>query len=111
MATISIKKVTLNEILFIFRCRLKINQKTMAILLGLNRTLLSNMELGDLATRLPEEFKEIELADVEKCILLRRRAKLTHTQLSGKMGISRTWLCLMEVGNKNPARLIEYWSS
>ncbi len=115
MATISLTKVKLNEYLFIERHKLKINQTKMANRFGITRHLYSEIELGlKLIGILPgwrNLLIPIKLTEIEKCIILRRRAGLTHTQLSGKIGISRTWLCLMETGRRNPARLIEYWSS
>ncbi len=115
MATISIKKVTLNEYLFIERHKLKINQTKMANKFGITRHQYSEIELGlKLIGVLPgwrNLITSFKLTNVEKCIILRRRANLNHTQLSGKMGVSRSWVSLMETGRRNPARLIEYWSS
>ena len=101
-----------HEKLFIHRYRLNLNQTRMAGYLGLTRHRLSKLELGELKIP-PKTFgiSDIKLTKVEICIILRRRLGLNHTQLSGKMGVSRTWVSHMETGRSNPARLIEYWSS
>ena len=112
MATISLKYVKVKEKLFIARHRLGINQTRMAKYYGLTRHEISDMELGELKVSSKiKDISEIELTKTEVCIILRRRANLNHTQLSGKMGVSRSWVSLMETGRRNPARLFEYWSS
>lgn len=111
MATVSINAVKLKEILYILRHRLRFSQDQMSFLIGRNRTALSKMERGVWETHLPIEFLDIELTDVEICVLLRRRKQLNHTQLADIMEVTRTWVSHMETGGSNPTRLIEYWSS
>ncbi len=112
MASFPKPYIRLYEKFFIKRFRLNINQTEVADYFGLTRHEISKIELGQLGPPIPGlEFKGIKLTRVEICIILRRREGLNHTQLSGKMGVSRTWVSHMETGRSNPARLIEYWSS
>ena len=109
MATVSITKVKPNEYLFIKRSRLKINQIRMATQLGITRHQYSEIELG---LKIPSFWvEELILTEVEKCILLRRRLGYKQGELANIIGVTRTWIRFMETGGRNPARLIEYWSS
>ena len=109
MATVSITKVEPREYLFIDRIKRKLNQTQYASRMGCTRHQYSEIELG---LRLPWFWVEkLILTEVEKCILLRRREGLKQGQLANIIGITRTWVRLMETGGRNPARLIEYWSS
>ena len=109
MATVSVGKIYNSEYLFIKRLRLKFNQVEMAKEYGISRHLYSEIELG---LKVPNFWVEqFNFNYVEKCILLRRRKGWKQGQLANKLGITRTWLRLMETGGRNPARLIEYWSS
>ena len=109
MVTVSITKVEPREYLFIDRITRKFNQTKYASRIGCTRHQYSEIELG---LRLPWFWVEkLILTEVEKCILLRRRKGLKQGQLASIIGITRTWVRLMETGGRNPARLIEYWSS
>ena len=108
MATISIMQIEPFEYLYAWRKRLKINQVEMAEKLGIDRHELSEIELGKSIVIGPID---ITLTEVEKCILLRRRKGWKQGQLADILGVTRTWIRYMETGGRNPARLIEYWSS
>ncbi len=109
MATVSITKVKPHEYLFIDRIKRKFNQTEYASRVGCTRHQYSEIELG---SKYPNFWvKQFNFNYVEKCILLRRRKGWKQGQLANKLGITRTWLRLMETGGRNPARLIEYWSS
>lgn len=43
--------------------------------------------------------------------LYRRRAGKYQREVAAEMGISRLWINKMEMGDANPARLIEYWEA
>lgn len=45
----------------------------------------------------------------EKCVILRRRAKLTQRALAEKMGCTRLWVNQMENGDAPAVRLRDYW--
>lgn len=47
--------------------------------------------------------------DIDKFVLLRRRAGVTQQQLAGQIGCSVTWLSLMERGLAPQRLLEEYW--
>ena len=109
MIKVIIDNVQPNEFLYILRHRLKINQVEMAANLKITRHILSKIELEKQAATF--FIKDLSLTQVEKCILLRRRAGKNQGQLSFYMGVSRTWVNHMETERSNPARLLEYWSS
>lgn len=51
------------------------------------------------------------LKPFEQCFLLRRRAGVTAGWLARKLGLSRWWLCQMERGDVDAARLVAFWSA
>lgn len=109
MATVSIIEVKPHEYLFIDRASRKLNQTQYASRVGYTRHKYSRIELG---LEIPNFWVEkLTLTEVEKCILLRRRKGWKQGQLASVMGVSRAWIGYMEIGGRNPARLIEYWSS
>ena len=109
MAEVFIGIVHNHEYLFIKRLRLKSNQVEMAKYYKVTRHQYSEIELG---SKYPNFWVEqFYLNCVEKCILLRRRKGWKQGQLANKLGVTRTWIRFMETGDRNPARLIEYWSS
>ena len=109
MAAVSITKVKPHEYLFIDRIKRKFNQTKYASRVGCTRHQYSEIELG---LKIPNFWvEEFILTEVEKCILLRRRLGCKQGELANIIGVTRTWIRLMETGGRNPARLIEYWSS
>lgn len=46
----------------------------------------------------------------EECFLLRRRGKITRRDLADDLGVSLTWLTLMERGRVPVDRLFTHWS-
>jgi len=109
MAKISLTKIKAHEFLFIDRITRKLNQTKYASKHGCTRHEYSEIELG---LKLPNFWVEkLNLTEVEKCILLRRRKGLKQGQLAEILDVSRNWIRLMETGGRNPARLIEYWRS
>ena len=51
----------------------------------------------------------LELEDLQKCLILRRRASLSQQQLADKIGVTRYYVMRMETGKANPKRLISFW--
>lgn len=52
-----------------------------------------------------------EIKDYEKCLILRRRAKLTQREIANQIGCSVYWLRLQETGCVAAPKLIEYWNN
>lgn len=46
----------------------------------------------------------------ERCLLLRRRARLTQAEVAQDIGCSRWWLNRMEQGLVDADALLEYWA-
>lgn len=79
----------------------------------MSRDEYARMERGeDQPSRSPADRKAIRgliITPLERCILYRRRAGMTRTDLAHELGCSRYWVGQMELGAVNPQRLLDYW--
>lgn len=95
-----------SEKLKIYRARNDLNQRELAIALGLSRTMLQQIEKDK---RNLEELPEIIPTKEEICFLLRLRNNLTQTQVANQIGIPRLSVIDMEKGRASPEKLITFW--
>lgn len=50
------------------------------------------------------------ITDKERCVIYRRRAKITQQKIANDLGLSRSWVNAMEVGYaKSVKKLLDYW--
>lgn len=61
------------------------------------------------ALECPHALSIGKLKPFEQCFLLRRRKGVTAGTLARKLGLSRWWLCQMERGDVDAARLVKFW--
>ncbi len=57
----------------------------------------------------PHELGLGKLSGFEACFLMRKRAGTTMAAVAKKVGVSRWWLCQMERGEVDSARLVSFW--
>ena len=104
-------KPTHGELLLVWRKREEKSQSELAAQFRVTRNCWGRWERG---TNVPGVSAPIEFKDVaehEKCMLLRRREGITQGDLAKTIGVSRWWLNQMESGKADPARLITYWEN
>ena len=97
------------ERLIINRRRRGNTQNQEAERLGVTRYMYRKWELGDPHKEITFERKLSPLGIFEICFLLRRRKKLTVTQIAEEIGVSKTWVSDMELGTVFIGDLIEFW--
>lgn len=98
-----------HERLIIRRRRLGNTQTQEAKRLGVSRYMYRKWELGDPHKEITFERKLSTLGIFEICFLLRRRKKMTVTQVAEEIGVSKTWVSDMELGTVFIGDLIKYW--
>jgi len=115
-----INKLKFNEILFLARNRLSINQKEFSEIFEMSRATYSKLENGIrlsrhrfLAHMMERELWQTgsRLEDYEECIIRRRRSGLNQGDMAACVGKSRNWLIMMEAGHANCEDYLEYLRS
>lgn len=102
-------QLTKGERIFIWRRRKKLNQKQAGEELGLKRHEIFRIEKG-LKVRCGIPVQPLgNLKPLEICVLKRRRAKMTQTELGKKIGCSRWWVNQMELGLEDSGKLVKFW--
>ncbi len=108
----NITKITDGESLYILREREGICQEKAARLEGVNRADYGRWERdqdeypGSRAT-----IVAADLSDNEGCIIMRRREGVRQGAVAADLGLCRYMIVMMESGEKDCARLVEYWSA
>ena len=111
-------KLKQHESLLIFRRRKGWNQGEMAQKLGVSHHEYKLLEYGltSIAFTIPANSKYVswvniaELLPHEKCLIYRKRAKISQAEVAKEMGISRTWLRMQETGEVDCAPLLRFWT-
>lgn len=98
-----------HERLIIRRRRLGNTQNQEAKRLGVTRYMYRKWELGDPHDEIIFDKRLSPLGIFEICFLLRRRKKLTVTQVAEEIGVSKTWVSDMELGTVFIGDLVKYW--
>lgn len=105
------EKLTPGETLLIWRRRMEWTQAEAANYYGVSIFRLKLAEY-DKAKDFPYKNNlKITLRPNEKCLLYRKRAKLTQPQVATEFGIGRYWLRLQETGKVPCARLLSWWEN
>jgi len=50
-----------------------------------------------------------QLSVNEQCVIMRRRNRMSRTDLADALGVSQQWVSQMERGRQNAAKLVSYW--
>ena len=58
----------------------------------------------------PTELYFDNLEPYEACFIRRRRAGVSLQDLADQLELSRWWVCKMEYGRANAARLVDHWA-
>jgi hypothetical protein len=82
-------------------------RRQFAKFLGVGRFLYQQYELDQ---SVGPEVAVGRLSDVEVCLILRRRHGLSEFDVGKEMGLSRSYVSMMERGAVGSARLVEYWT-
>lgn len=103
--------LTFGETLLIHRRRAGISQKGMGVKYDISRHMYGKRERDDHAVMdMIEDHLEFEqLSDPEKCVIYRKREKLTQREVSVLLGISRFWLNQKEQGHADCSDLLKFW--
>jgi len=98
-----------HERILIKRKRLGNTQNQEAKRLGVSRYKYRKWEKGDLDkdTIVPKRLSNLGIFEI--CFLLRKRNNLTITKLAQEIGVSKTWICDMELGTAPIGDLVKYW--
>ena len=99
------------ENLLLWRRRLDWKQMDAAAHFGVSVFIYKRIELG--TAKFPEwKIPKIpKITDYEKCLLWRRRANRTQTQIAVSIGCSKYWIYLQELGKVPCVQLYEYWDT
>lgn len=107
--SIEVKGLTLREKALVFRRRLEISQGAMAAICGVHREAYGQFE-RDEGRELNFPAPAVEpLEDHEKCFIHRRRSGWTQEACASRMGITRYWFNLMELGKAPCELLVKFW--
>lgn len=105
---ITVRGLTAGETWLIWRRRKGWTQKETADILGYDHESYGEMERYALVHENVPNISELQ--DHEKCLIYRRRLKLTIQECADKFGISRYWFNRMELGKANSQTLVECWA-
>lgn len=112
VASLNIQGLTDGEKLLIARRRSGESQETIARRHGITRNVYGRIERDDEDFRASIAIPELgELADDEKCLLLRRRSGLTQEECAEDLGVTRFWFNQMEMGKVSCSELVKFWES
>lgn len=101
-------KPTPAEALLIVRRRKGLNQMEMAKLLKVSMRRYTGWEYATRTHDCPE-VAVLPLKNHEVCLLYRRRSKMSVKQVARELNCTPYWITLMERGQGNCSRLLEYW--
>lgn len=99
--------LTRGERLLISRRRRGESQAQAAKRFSMSLYAYRRIETGDAETRIELPIGRLEPFEV--CFLRRRRTGEALHELASRMGLSRWWLCQMERGEVDAARLVTFW--
>lgn len=111
------ENLTLGERVFLSRRRKGLTQRGAAERLGLSRRQFQELEAG----RVDDEYiKGVEtiltrfaaidaIHDHERCVISRRRAGKSMTDMEAGTGKSRQWIYEMEAGRSHCGLLLNFW--
>ncbi len=97
-----------HERLFIYRRRVRLTIDQLSYQLRVSVITYRRWEEGKLPRTCPD-VEVGELSTIEKCILLRRRAKLTQDMVAARMGIASIGVKRMEAGLIRIDDLVKFW--
>lgn len=100
----SLDHLTKGEVQMLQRRRRGLSITKDAAVRGLTVSQVRDMEANEGQSKRPPK-----LTDVEYCVVLRRRTRLTQQQVADALGVSRYWVMLMENEKAPIERLVEYW--
>lgn len=104
--------LTPQEQMFLYRRRKGETQAQAALRLGVSYVTYSKAEKGNRDPfEVPEPIEPSTLTDNEICVLMRRSAGLSRTEIAQKIGVSRAWITYMEHGKIGADSLINYWAT
>ena len=101
--------ITRSERLFVERRRLGESQEEAAWRLGISLSLYERIERGKISC--PDDFTTRlgSIARYEKCVIFRRRIRMTQKDVARSLGCSVRWVQLMECGEQPCQQLREFW--
>jgi DNA-binding XRE family transcriptional regulator len=105
-------QLSTSEKLLIYRLRKGLSQKEMAEKVKIPYRHYLSVEKGFLPEnkKFPAYVMNIaKLSNLEECIILRKRSKLSQLELGKELGVSRQWVNEMEKGKQDAERLLEFW--
>ena len=106
--------LTRPEKFYLDRRRRKASQSTEAHARGVGLHPYENLEKGrteHASTRYLSAPKVRDVTPQEWCYVLRRRAKVTQSELAKRLGMSRAWVVAMEEGTGDCSPLVWYWTN
>lgn len=109
--------LSFGESLLIYRKSHDLNQLDMAKKLDttLHYYKLLEYDKASIAFSIPKNSKYVryvisrELEQHEKCLIFRKRAHKTQSEVAREVGISRQWLRKLETGEVSCERLLRFW--
>jgi transcriptional regulator with XRE-family HTH domain len=102
-------QLTEGESLLICRRRERLSQKQAAIVLMLDRYRYGKFERGQICFDLKELAQPENIKDHERCLVFRKRAGLTQSEVASSLGQSRYWINQKEMGRVDCTDLLEFW--
>lgn len=106
---VTFQTLTQAEKLRLWRGRLGLTQKQAGRRFGVSDWVYGEMERGDQPVPMYAWRGPFIIHDHEKCLIYRLRAGVTQQFVATELGCSKLWVYMMEKGQVNCLRLIEYW--
>lgn len=99
--------LTIGETWYLRRRRLGVSQLEFASIVKWPIRYVKQVEADE--TPLIKAGIKGAISTQEKCVIYRRRTKVTQKAVARALGVSRAWVNRMENGTEDCSRLVEYW--